>query len=77
MSKVKNGKEMTQEFVNLAMYLVFAAWGLNLGTSVLITGNNIYEKIKSCIDKKKNVAKIQSDNIKTSKSNQETVKIGI
>lgn len=74
---VKNGKEMTQEFVDLAVYLVFTAWILNFGTSVLMTGNKIYEKIKSCRDKKKNAVGIQTEDIKTSKNIREIGKIGI
>ena len=52
-SALRNGNEMTEEFAYAGIYLIMVAWGLNIGSSLLITVIEVIEKLRDCRKKKK------------------------
>ena len=52
-SALINGNEMTEKFAYGGIYLIMIAWGLNICSSLWMTGMNILEKLKNCRKKKK------------------------
>ena len=52
-STLRNGNEMTEEFAYAGCYLIIVAWGLNIGSSLFMTGIKILEKLRNCRKRKK------------------------